>query len=94
MFLGKISYPLYLWHWPLLTYSRMLFPPGSRSIFAKPETMIFLTFILSVLTYYLVEKNLRHKKSKKIVAILTICMIIIGSLSFSTNKKPEFFSTQ
>lgn len=36
VFVGKISYPLYLWHWPLLVFSRILYPEGSDSILAKP----------------------------------------------------------
>ena len=36
VFIGKISYPLYLWHWPLLVFSRILYPEGSSSILARP----------------------------------------------------------
>ncbi len=24
IYIGLISYPLYLWHWPILSYARML----------------------------------------------------------------------
>ena len=36
VFIGKISYPLYLWHWPLLVFSRILYPEGSESLLARP----------------------------------------------------------
>jgi peptidoglycan/LPS O-acetylase OafA/YrhL len=36
VFIGKISYSLYLWHWPLLVFSRILYPEGSDSMLARP----------------------------------------------------------
>ena len=29
VFIGKISYPMYLWHWPLLVYSRLFYAEDS-----------------------------------------------------------------
>lgn len=81
--LGKISYSLYLWHWPILAYMRYMF--GARDL---PWTWIvvavFLTYALSVLSYYTVEqgvRNLRLNFSKTLVFCLVIPTIaIIGAL--------------
>jgi peptidoglycan/LPS O-acetylase OafA/YrhL len=55
---GKISYPLYLWHWVLLAYLRILEP----DLFAKVKfrlLALLLTVALSWLTYRFIEKPLR-----------------------------------
>jgi len=56
VFLGNISYPLYLWHWPLLVYGSML---GSDQ--AGPRTLIAIgaALLLAWLTKQLVEDPAR-----------------------------------
>jgi peptidoglycan/LPS O-acetylase OafA/YrhL len=78
VFIGKISYPLYLWHWPLLVFSRKLYPLGSKSIFGNILFIVFLSVVLSIITYYLIENQLRFRKSKKVVISLVLAMLIIG----------------
>jgi len=78
VFIGKISYPLYLWHWPLLVFSRKLYPLGSKSIFGNILFIVFLSVVLSIITYYLIENKLRFRKSRKVVAALAFTMFIIG----------------
>ncbi|MQA42658.1 acyltransferase family protein [Rugamonas aquatica] len=54
--IGKISYPLYLWHWPLLAFARILdeLPIGERN------AAVILSFVLAWLTWRLVEQPLRY----------------------------------
>lgn len=88
VFVGKISYPLYLWHWPLLVYSRMMYPSGSTSIFAKPWVIILISLFLSIFTYFVIEKPLRFRKSKAMTYLLLIVMLTIGTIAlFGINKE-------
>jgi hypothetical protein len=54
--IGLISYPLYLWHWPLLTFQKiMLGAPGGLARL----TVVLAAFALAYATYRYVEKPLR-----------------------------------
>ena len=81
VWIGKISYSLYLWHWPLLVYSNAFYPKGSKSIFANTFFIIFLTVVLSVLSYFTVEDRIRKMKGRKIVVVLLVLMGVIGLIS-------------
>ena len=78
VFIGKISYPLYLWHWPLLVFAKTIFMRCSQTnIWASPGAMIMLSVILSVLTYLFVENNVRKSKGNRIVYILGSLMVLL-----------------
>jgi hypothetical protein len=79
IWIGKISYPLYLWHWVLLVYLRILEP----DLFAKLKFRLLalaLAFLLSWLTYRFIEKPLRfgtYGKSKTWFLIAAMLGIIL-----------------
>ena len=57
IYIGLISYPLYLWHWPILSYARLLH-------FKEPTDLvkglcIVLAFVLAHLTYRYIERPIR-----------------------------------
>ncbi len=57
VFIGLISYPLYLWHWPLLVFARIVnsgTPTASIRL-----SMVALSVILAYLTYRFIEKPIR-----------------------------------
>lgn len=56
---GLISYPLYLWHWPLLSFARIAnnYEPTKFARFA----IVLLAIFLSWLTLKLIEKPIRVK---------------------------------
>ncbi len=61
VFVGLISYPLYLWHWPLLAYARIVNLNGT----VEKMAIVILSFILAILTYNFLEKPIRSGFSHK-----------------------------
>jgi peptidoglycan/LPS O-acetylase OafA/YrhL len=87
--IGLISYPLYLWHWPLLSFMRIV--NGTAPSPAAAALAILLSFALAWLTYLLVEKPLRFGKSAPVkAAALLVVMVTIGSAGYFTYAKGEF----
>lgn len=77
VWVGLISYPLYLWHWPLLVFPRIILgeipTPGLRWI------LLGSAVILATLTYRLVEQPLRFGKHLGAKAIgLTVILALTG----------------
>jgi peptidoglycan/LPS O-acetylase OafA/YrhL len=78
--IGLISYPLYLWHWPLLVFARSAYlatPPA-----AVPALALVLSFALAWLTYRLVEVPIRHAPTRSIVPRLVGAVAAIGVVGF------------
>ncbi|RYZ77746.1 MAG: acyltransferase [Proteobacteria bacterium] len=77
---GLISYPLYLWHWPLLYFGKMGFAGNDETI--HRVAAVCLAVIFSIGTYFLVERPLRENKSKRVLIGLLIwnaCLLGLGS---------------
>lgn len=96
--IGLISYPLYLWHWPLLTFGRLT-SFGIEHPKLTTISMILLAFVLSTMTYHLVEKRVRYQVIpviRNIVQVLSIflgLMVVIGASTIFnkgwSNRYPE-----
>lgn len=78
---GIISFPLYLWHWPLLSFARII--EGEVPARSIRITAVLLSIALAWLTYKLVEHPLRFgKRTKTITLSLLFLMIIAGSIGY------------
>ncbi len=60
VFVGLISYPLYLWHWPLLSFQTIANPDGQAVL--PRATLIATSFALAWLTYVAIERPVRFCK--------------------------------
>lgn len=79
---GLISFPLYLWHWPLLSFARIIesVTPDRITRIAAVLTAIFLAW----LTYMLIERPVRFSSSsKKRTPVLIGLMTFMGCVGYS-----------
>jgi peptidoglycan/LPS O-acetylase OafA/YrhL len=70
--IGLISYPLYLWHWPLLSFLDIVAPPGPTR--AYKLLAVLLSFLLATATYLFVEKPIRTPP------VARVRWLIVGSM--------------
>lgn len=80
-YIGKISYSLYLWHWPILVLSRQYGLKHNLEI-NYMYISIFI-FILSVLSYHFIETYTRKNRR----AIPYILFFLVVNLIFSYTLK-------
>jgi len=83
VFIGLISYPLYLWHWVILSFIRIQNP---NPIWYVRFFAIIASFILAFLTYRFIERPIRSSLNKYIASILFFCMMIVLGVSVCVFK--------
>lgn len=88
VFIGKISYSLYLWHWPVIVLSKEYWFIEEFSVLQA--SLIFLTsLILSVFSYYLIEQPFRKKPysfKKSFILFYVIPVLIVLTLYYGDKK--------
>ena len=81
--IGLISYPLYLWHWPIFAFVRM---HASNPTWIVLTLAILASLLLASLTYHFLEKPLRSVEAKLLFGRLSAAMAAILVFSFCTFK--------
>lgn len=80
VWIGLISYPLYLWHWVLLSLTFTIFGlTGDFTGHVVKVILIALSFVLAWLTYRGLEKPLRRRKGR-VATSLAIFVALLGLL--------------
>jgi len=82
---GLISYPLYLWHWPILSFLQIVegeMPHRDARILA-----VLLSIFLAWVTFRFVERPIRFGANKGVKSVALIGLIaIVGFMGFLINK--------
>jgi peptidoglycan/LPS O-acetylase OafA/YrhL len=91
--IGLISYPLYLWHWPLLTFTRIFV--GQELSYHMRIAIIVLSILIAWITHITVEKLFRFGSfSKTKLILLCVSMMSIsfmGYYTYQTDGLPNRF---
>jgi len=91
VWIGLISFPLYLWHWPLFSFAHIIendMPTRTARI------MVFIvSVVLSWLSYEFIEKPIRFgANSRRKTITLIVLMTIIGCAGYACYDKNGFKS--
>lgn len=89
VWIGTISYPLYLWHWPVFSYARII-EGGTPSVEFR-SVALCASVVLAWLTFKWVEKPIRFEwQFRYKTGVLVLGMLAIGALGYSANKTNGF----
>ena len=97
--IGLLSYSIYLWHWPVISYWHYLTPETPLSL-GTGTILLCLTLFLAILSYFLIEQPLRHLKINfshtlfyfqilPLCIIVTMFLIVIHNQGFPQRLKSE-----
>ena len=91
VWIGLISFPLYLWHWPLLSFARIM--EGSKPDWQIRAVLFALSFVLAILTYYFIERPIRFGRNLRFKTyVLIMAMSLLGALGLATYSQDGFKS--
>jgi peptidoglycan/LPS O-acetylase OafA/YrhL len=73
--IGLISYPLYLWHWPLLSLAHSSAPDGLSSV--QLLLLLLLSILLAIFTYRVIEVPIRMRVPLRAVALCGMASLVL-----------------
>ena len=90
-FYGAISYPLYLWHWPLLSFPIVLGIPLSAEL---RVLILVASVVLATLTYELIEKPVRRGVGgRKLTVALFLALALLGACGWAVKQSHGLLQT-
>jgi peptidoglycan/LPS O-acetylase OafA/YrhL len=90
VFVGLISYPLYLWHWPLISYAHII-RLGKAPTPLMATALVAVSFLLAWVTYRFIEYPVRfgahrHRRTQ----IVAACVAALGACGLVLWTKDGF----
>lgn len=88
VFIGRISYPLYLWHWPLLSIAQII--EDEQPIIEIRLGAVLLSFLLAWLTFRFIEQPIRNRTVRFVGPGALAATAVIGALAYSAFSQTGF----
>lgn len=92
VYLGKISFSLYLWHWPVIVFARE-FGFYESVEWVPILVMTAMTVSLSMASYHLIESPLRKKNASLIPVSLGFVGCVLFAASIIAMDKDTYYDT-
>lgn len=95
VWIGLISYPLYLWHWPVMSFA-YIEQNGAPAALVQ-WACVALSVLLAWFTYLMLEKPIRMSKGRQrnVYAVaLSVLMLMTAGLSLALYKRDVMASGQ
>ncbi len=89
---GRLSYSIYLWHFPVFAFALMKSPDEQFQLIDKLESLT-ITLLLSTVGFYLVEKPLRNHllvKRFKFITLVLVPTILLASWTIAVHYNNGF----
>jgi len=97
-YIGKLSYSLYLWHWPVIVFSSYLV---LEPTWQEYSLILLLIIILSLIAHYLIEKPMRYEPSRmnwvfliSLFAVSLSCAYLVPSHLFIPEKLQKVYAEE
>jgi peptidoglycan/LPS O-acetylase OafA/YrhL len=86
VYIGLVSYPLYLWHWPLLSFASII--EGATPSAGFRLALLAVSFILAWLTYQAIERPLQAWNKTRIkTTALPLLIGLLGLIGYNTYER-------
>ncbi len=87
--IGKISYSLYLWHWPIIVIGKHVAPTLQGLPYGL--SLLTLIFALANASYFFIEKPFRRQKGA--VKPLLLSLVCLACFALWMASTPRFYDT-
>jgi peptidoglycan/LPS O-acetylase OafA/YrhL len=88
VFIGLISYSLYLWHWPLLSFVRIVWVDPSSMLLG---IAILVSVLLSIATFVFIENPIKRSRRGPVATLaLTLLILAVGAVGLLFNLTRGF----